>query len=467
VVAGGAYMTRNLTNITVALTFLTLWLMPSTAAAATRARHPLWGRVAHVAHGQPSRQHVVAHAAVIGGSPAASGTFPQLAFISDTTEEEGFRCTGTVVALNLILTAAHCAENLETGIIDEPGGYTVITGNVDRNAVSRQVSGVSRVVVYPGFAPNVLYGDAALLVLSTPTTAPVIPLWTASNAGTLEPGRAADIVGWGQEYFEQETLPENLKWAGTAIQSPEWCAHHTLNFYEQGELCTIDPPSYSTGACHGDSGGPLLAASAEGLVEVGITSHIYGECFTTEPTVFTRTDILVSWVHEWAEAVKPPAPTPITPIPTPTPVPKPEPTPAPAPAPAKTTAASPAPAPPVEPGFYVTRPSRTRKITIHVSGDGKHVVGLKIKMPVTCQHGYSWPLEISFLSYAEDATITDSVARETFAVAADNESKAGDIGMFLQFGVNGTLEGRLRVHIPFRSRRVGLCEGTLKFTAKT
>jgi hypothetical protein len=123
------------------------------------------------------------------------------------------------------------------------------------------------------------------------------------------------------------------------------------------------------------------------------------------------------------------------------------------------------PAPSVEPGFYVTRPSRTRKITIHVSGDGKHVVGLKLKMPVPCQHGYSFPLEISFLSYAEAVAITNGIARGTLEVGGDNESKAGDVGMFLQFGANGTLEGRLRVHIPFRSRRVGLCEGTLKFTA--
>ena len=39
---------------------------------------------------------------------------------------------------------------------------------------------------------------------------------------------------------------------------------------------------------------------------------------------------------------------------------------------------------------------------IHVSGDGKHVVGLKIKMPVPCQHGY-FPLEIPFLSLRANA----------------------------------------------------------------
>ena len=82
-------------------------------------------------------------------------------------------------------------------------------------------------------------------VLTTPTTAPVIPLWTAGNAGTLQAGRAAEIVGWGQEYFEQEPLPEYLKWADTVIQSPEWCDQNAGHFYEQGELCTIDPPSHS------------------------------------------------------------------------------------------------------------------------------------------------------------------------------------------------------------------------------
>jgi secreted trypsin-like serine protease len=249
--------------------------------------------------------------------PAVSGSFPSLALVRGVQEEDEFQCTGTVVAVNLILTAAHCAENPETGILDEPSGYSVVTGNVDWTAAPRQVAAVSRVIVYSGFVPSILDRDAALLVLSTPTTAPVIPLWTASNAGTLEPGRGADIVGWGQEYFEQEVLPERLKWAGTAIQGPEWCGQNAPSFYEQGELCTINPPDYNTGACHGDSGGPLLVSSSEGPVEVGITSHGATECSTTKPTVFTRTDILIPWVREWAEAEKP-AP-PITPPTTPTP----------------------------------------------------------------------------------------------------------------------------------------------------
>jgi hypothetical protein len=403
------------------------------------------------------RRSTLAHAAVIGGSQAASGTFGQLAFISDTTEEEGFRCTGTVVASNLILTAAHCAENLETGIIDEPSGYTVITGNVDRNAASRQVSGVSRVVVYPGFTPSVLYDDAALLVLSTPTTAPVIPLWTASNAGTLEPGRAADIVGWGQEYYEQEALPETLKWASTAIQSPEWCAHHALNFYEAGELCTIDPPSYSTGACHGDSGGPLLASSAEGLVEVGITSHIYGECFTTEPTVFTRTDILVSWVHEWAEAVKPtPPPSPPAPPPAPSP---PAPVVKAAPTPTVVPAHAPAP-PPVEGVYRGTTSQSSTPIGLVVGAGGHRVTALATKVIYRCRGGHAITEPLEGLSNGESEPITSS---HTFTITfsgSESESIAGAIDT-ADGAMSGTLTAKWQTH------RYGFCTtGRVSWTAQ-
>jgi V8-like Glu-specific endopeptidase len=401
-----------------------------------------------------SRRSTLAHAAVIGGSLAASGTFPQLAFISDTTEEEGFRCTGTVVASNLILTAAHCAENIETGVIYEPGGYAVITGNVDRNAVSREVSAVSRVVVYPGFAPSVLYGDAALLVLSTPTTAPAISLWTANNAGTLEAGRAADIVGWGQEYFEQENLPVTLKWAGTAIQSPEWCAHHALNFYEQGELCAIDPPSYSTGACHGDSGGPLLASSAEGLVEVGITSHIFGECSTTEPTVFTRTDILVSWVREWAEAVKPTAPPP-PPAPTPSP-----PAPIAKAAPSHIVVPSKAPPPPVEGVYRGTTSQSSAPMSLVVGSGGHRVTAIATKIIYRCRAGHTISEPLEGLSNGEAEPIT---ARHTFTITfsgSESESIAGAINV-TDSAMSGTLIAK------WQTRSYGLCStGHVSWTAQ-
>jgi hypothetical protein len=418
--------------------------------------HPVLGSraVRRRGGGRRRKPSVRARSAVIGGSSAPTGTFPELAFIIDTSEEEGFACTGTVVTANLILTAAHCAESLETGFVDEPAGYTVITGNVNRNAAARQISAVSKVIVYPGFVPSCLLDrDAALLVLATPTTAPAVPLWTAANAGTLAPGRAAEIVGWGHEYYEQEGLPQVLKWANTAIQSPEWCAHNALSFYGQGELCTINPPSYSTGACHGDSGGPLLVSSPEGPVEVGITSHIYGECSTAEPTIFTRTDILIPWVHEWAEAEKPPAPTP-TPSPPSVPVQKAAPTPPPAaPAPA-------VPPPPLE-GVYRGSTSQTSTpIGVVVGAGGRRVTALATKGLYRCHAGHTITEPMEGLSNGEPEPIT---ATHTFTVTfsgAENETITGAIDA-ADGEMSGTLSARWQTH------RYGLCStGRISWSAQ-
>jgi Trypsin len=388
--------------------------------------------------------------------------FPSLAFILDKRGEVLGQCTGTVVAPTLILTAGHCAENIETGVVHEPSGYSVVTGNVDWAVPERQILSVSRVIPYPGFLRSVDYGDAALLELSTPTTAPAIGL--ATDLAGMPAGTAALIAGWGVTHYEQELFTEQLQWADTAVQGPGWCESHASEFSPEGELCAINPPSDETGACLGDSGGPLLATwpPSGPVVEIGITIRVNAECLTTHPTVFTRSDLIASWVNEWIEALEPSPPT--TPGPLPSPLAPPA---APKPSPAAVSPVVAPPGPPNEPGYYVTRPSRARKIVIHVSGDGTHIVGLRIKTPVRCQHGYVLPLEDSFLSYAYKVTITNHIARGTLATGSDSEFRVGHIGLYVRFTAPGSLEGRLRVHVPTRRRKVGLCSGTLKFTAKT
>jgi secreted trypsin-like serine protease len=419
-----------------------------------------------------------AHAAIIGGHLADTGTFPWLAYIADfrSSEEVGL-CTGTVVASNLILTAAHCVEELETGIVHEPSGFRVVTGNVDWASSPRQISTVSRVIVDPDFDRETLSGDAALLALETPTTAPVIPLasWP-SDREAIEAGTPAIIAGWGKTFYEQESLPETLRWAETVVQGPEWCTHNASYIgapFDQGtELCAIDPPSDETGVCYGDSGGPLIALASGSVVEIGITSHIQDECLTTYPDVFTRADSISSWVNTWIEALKPP-PTPPSapPAPLPTPSIQPQPTPN-KPAPISSgssstvSAPSPAPQPPNEPGYYASRLSKLRKIVIHVSGDGKHIVGLSIKMPVHCQHGWEITLNESWLSYADDLSINNGTARTTLEWLPDKQTQRGTIGLVLRFTASGVIEGRLRIHLPYRNKRIGLCSGTLGFAAK-
>lgn len=116
----------------------------------------------------------------------------------------------------------------------------------------------------------------------------------------------------------------------------------------------------------------------------------------------------------------------------------------------------------------MTLPSKLRKVTIHVAGDGRHIVGLNIKIPLICQNGYEVPsIEESLLSYAQTVTIVNHTARAELKTQAEGLYKSGRVDMDLQFTVSGTVKGRLYVDIPTRSKQFGTCTNTLKFTATT
>ncbi|HEV3036137.1 MAG TPA: trypsin-like serine protease [Solirubrobacteraceae bacterium] len=244
-----------------------------------------------------------AHAAIIGGAPAASAAFPWLAEIIDVRGSEAGQCTGTVVAPRLILTAGHCVENMRTGTPRQASGFTVLTFAGATATGEPNVSTVSGVIAYDGFKRGVDDGDAALLALSAPVGAPVIPLATSAGADQPTAGTPATIVGWGRTSFTQRAPSEALHSAATAVQASPWCKRHAPPFFARGELCALDPPSYATGACNGDSGGPLLTAGASGEpVEVGIAVHVYRRCSTRRPTVFTSVSSLAPWLASWIAA---------------------------------------------------------------------------------------------------------------------------------------------------------------------
>lgn len=287
---------------------------PAQALHAAGGQHPARDAAPRRA---PARGHATpyasapARAAIIGGAPAQAGTFTSLAFILDVRGKIVGQCTGTVVAPDLVLTAGHCAENMKTGVPNKASGYSVVTGSLDWAKAGGQVSKVSGVLVYEGFHRRVDNDDAALLVLSTPTTAPPIALASASDMGQFQSGAAAMIAGWGRTFFRQKLPTEDLLWANTVVQGHRWCRRNAPPFYAASEICTIDPPHYATGACEGDSGGPLVGTGPAGEpMQIGITVHGYAKCSTRRPSVFTRVDLISSWVHTWIEAYKSPPPPP-------------------------------------------------------------------------------------------------------------------------------------------------------------
>jgi trypsin len=290
--------------------------------------------VAAGAHAKPRHR---AHAAVVGGTTAPAGSWPWLAFIDDQLgPDDEELCSGTVVAPNLVLTAAHCAEDLSTSpaTVDDPSNFTVITGSLDRtDAATSQVSQVTQLATHAAFTETTtsggvtVIGDAALLVLATPTTAPPITLANSTDVAVTQPGVLAYVAGWGlTDPLDQSSLPDVLQSAPTVVQSAQYCEAHSPYFSSVAQVCTVDAPTYATSICGGDSGGPLVAEMPNSTwVQIGITSTDTNDCDTAEPDTFTSVAYVDPWVQSWitAEAGSTQPPTTTTPPPTVTPTPPP------------------------------------------------------------------------------------------------------------------------------------------------
>jgi secreted trypsin-like serine protease len=252
-----------------------------------------------------------AQTSIIRGDVASIAEFPSLAFIAASTgKNEGFACTGTVISPRVILTAAHCVEDLDLGGFTPPSAYKVATGRTTPTEdEAGNVLPVSSTHVFPGFDPGTVRGDAALLILASPTSAPAMPLAGAADAALYAGGAAVHLAGWGLTAPRAKSIPKSLRSTSTVVLSPASCKKRTRSFSPTYSgavaMCTTDPPDYANGGCFGDSGGPAIAQRADGSpVQIGIVSVGGPECSTKLPNIFTRVDLVSTWASEWVAATE-------------------------------------------------------------------------------------------------------------------------------------------------------------------
>jgi secreted trypsin-like serine protease len=265
----------------------------------------------------PAQAAPTARTSIIGGDVASILDFPSLAFVAATTaKDRGFACTGTVIAPRVVLTAAHCVEDLDLGGLTPARDYLVATGRANpHQSGTGDVLRVSETHIFPGFDPGNTHGDAALLVLATPTPAPAIPIATSTDSSLYLGGTQVLLAGWGLTRPQSQLPPESLRSTSNVVLDPAACKRGTRSFYPPYsgalEMCTSDPPDHASGGCFGDSGGPALAHRPDGsLVEIGITSTGGPACSTRLPNIFTRADRISAWASEWIAATELGAPPP-------------------------------------------------------------------------------------------------------------------------------------------------------------
>jgi trypsin len=232
---------------------------------------------------------------VIGGTPVPQGGAPYAVYIQASTGGGVYAsCTGSVIAPTIILTAAHCVFNKSTGALLAPSAISVSSGSVNRPAGSPP-SNVSAIRPDPYFNPATFQADAALLVLSAPTTAPPVALATTANGALYAPGTPATFAGWGETVADVPSSAPTQLQSGTVPILANSACQAAVEFHPGYTLCT-GGPGYRPATCHGDSGGPLVVTTVSGPVQIGITSYGSAVGCGIAPDYFTRVSSVQTWI---------------------------------------------------------------------------------------------------------------------------------------------------------------------------
>lgn len=134
---------------------------------------------------------------IVGGTAVPfQYTYP---FQADVEENvQGFSCGGSLIAPNLLLTAAHCAFG------SVAGSYEISTFRRDLSKTTAQERGnsysVTKIYIHPNYDDAIPTNDVAVFVLSAPTRyGTFAPQVIGINRDPNFPpaGAMARVIGWG------------------------------------------------------------------------------------------------------------------------------------------------------------------------------------------------------------------------------------------------------------------------------
>jgi secreted trypsin-like serine protease len=248
---------------------------------------------------------------IVGGTATSISEFPWQVYY----KSGNYRCGGTIIAPNWVLTAAHCTEDGNHSAIDVSSMSIIVGTTYPTQLNSGKTYLISEVIRHENYNSALIENDIALLRLDQPINYPnATPIKLISpidvNDGATAPGVMAWVTGWG-------VISVPLQITAFALQKVQL---PIVSNQQASEVWSSIPSSdlmagYLKGnkdACSGDSGGPLVVPVTGEYKLAGIVSWGNADCNTYGG--YTRVSDFIEWIASKTgiEDFRPDAPAGIT-----------------------------------------------------------------------------------------------------------------------------------------------------------
>lgn len=190
--------------------------------------------------------------ALVGPALQAPEFAPYVVMVLDSSGGDASFCTASVLAPDVVLTAAHCVSTLANTQVFFRGGQDKLV-----------FFDVASIAIHPEYRPNgrkqLISIDLALARLAKPLPVSFKPV-ELTDSVRVKTGLPLRIVGFGLGDEDERGTSGILRMGVLAVSGPK----------SPVLIWLTDPQGAGLGGCTGDSGAPVFAVGQQKLVAVAI-----------------------------------------------------------------------------------------------------------------------------------------------------------------------------------------------------
>eukprot|EP00591_Stephanopyxis_turris_P008546 CAMPEP_0195517014 /NCGR_PEP_ID=MMETSP0794_2-20130614/9509_1 /TAXON_ID=515487 /ORGANISM="Stephanopyxis turris, Strain CCMP 815" /LENGTH=384 /DNA_ID=CAMNT_0040645743 /DNA_START=153 /DNA_END=1305 /DNA_ORIENTATION=+ len=227
---------------------------------------------------------------IVGGSETPVGRYPYSVALFDTSFSTYSRCGGTLIAPDIILTAAHCLLPIDFVRINQHDIN-------DPNDAYEEFTVIQK-VQHPNYRPRSYNYDFGLMKLSGVSSYQPISLNDDPNVPVND--KELTVIGWGTTSVNSYRPAEVLLESNVSYMPNDACIEKSR--YPTGQVTNAMMCAAAEGrdACGGDSGGPLILTGENSKQDalVGVVSFGIGCANADFPGVYARVSYQVGWIRD-------------------------------------------------------------------------------------------------------------------------------------------------------------------------